>query len=164
MIGEPSLASIAGLGLEPIDKIDHVVEPAAGAAADAASGNGDGQMGLAGAGPTYQNGIALLFDEAAAGEIVDERLIDWGAPELEVVEVLGERQLGDGELVLDRSRLLLVDLRREQIANDALRLMLAFDSGGHDLVEGVLHAVELELTHEVEQLSAFHQIVLLRLS
>jgi len=26
--------------------------------------------------------------------------------ELEVVEVLGERQLGDGELVLDRTRLL----------------------------------------------------------
>jgi hypothetical protein len=78
--------------------------------------------------------------------------------------VLGERQLGDGELILDRPCLLLVDLRREQIANDALRLMLAFDSGGHDLVEGVLHAVELELTHEVEQLSAFHQMVLLRLS
>jgi hypothetical protein len=34
--------------------------------------------------------------------------------------------------------------------------MLALDGGGHDLVEGGLHAVELELTHEVEQLSAFH--------
>jgi hypothetical protein len=32
--------------------------------------------------------------------------------------------------------------------------MLAFDSGGHDLVEGGLHAVELELAHEVEELSA----------
>ena len=42
--------------------------------------------------------------------------------------------------------------------------MLAFDSGGHDLVEGSLHAVELELAHEVEELSAFHQMVLLRLS
>jgi hypothetical protein len=30
--------------------------------------------------------------------------------ELEVVEVLGERQFGDGELVFDRARLLLVDL------------------------------------------------------
>ena len=82
----------------------------------------------------------------------------------EVVEVLGERQLGDGELVLDRARLLLADLGVEQIADDALGLMLAFDGGGHDLVEGGLHAVELELAHEVEELSAFHQMVLLRLS
>jgi hypothetical protein len=29
MIGETSLPSVAGLGLEPIDEIDHVVEPAA---------------------------------------------------------------------------------------------------------------------------------------
>jgi hypothetical protein len=100
MIGEPTLPAITGLGLEPVDEIDHVVESAAGAAADAASGNGDGEMGLAGAGPADQHGIALLCDEAAAGEVVDERLVDRGALELEVVEVLGERQLGDGERVL----------------------------------------------------------------
>ena len=29
VIGEPALPSITGLGLEPIDEIDHVVEPAA---------------------------------------------------------------------------------------------------------------------------------------
>ena len=70
------MASIAGLGLKPVDEIDHVVEPAAGAAADAASGNGDGKMCLAGAGPADQHGVALLGDEAAAGEVVDERLVD----------------------------------------------------------------------------------------
>jgi hypothetical protein len=42
--------------------------------------------------------------------------------------------------------------------------LLAFDSGGHDLVEGGLHAVELELAHEIEELGSFHQMVLLRLS
>jgi hypothetical protein len=42
------------------------------------------------------------------------------------------------------------------ITDDTLRFMLAFDSGGHDLVEGSLHAVELEFAHEVEQLGAFH--------
>jgi len=42
--------------------------------------------------------------------------------------------------------------------------VLALDGGGHDLVEGGLHAVELELAHEVEELRSFHQIVLLRLS
>ena len=102
--------------------------------------------------------------KSAAGEVVDERLVDRRALELEVVEVLGERQLGDGELVLDRARLLLADLGVEQITDDALRFVLAFDGRGHDLVEGGLHAVELELAHEVEELSAFHQMVLLRLS
>ena len=60
--------------------------------------------------------------------------------------------------------LLLADLGGEQIADDALRFMLAFDGRGHDLVEGGLHAVELELPHEVEELGSFHQTVLLRLS
>jgi len=60
--------------------------------------------------------------------------------------------------------LLLADLGGEQIADDALRFMLAFDGRGHDLVEGGLHAVELELPHEFEELGSFHQTVLLRLS
>src|ERR1700704_4788954 len=71
MIGEPALPSIAGLGLEPVDEVDHVVEPAAGAGSNAASGNRDGKMRLAGAGPTDQHGVALLGDEAAAGEVVE---------------------------------------------------------------------------------------------
>ena len=32
LIGEPTLPSVTGLGLEPIDEIDNVVIPAAGAA------------------------------------------------------------------------------------------------------------------------------------
>jgi hypothetical protein len=43
---------------------------------------GDGEMGLAGAGPADQHGVALLGDEAAAGEVVDERLVDRRAIEL----------------------------------------------------------------------------------
>jgi hypothetical protein len=50
VIGEPTLASVAGLGFEPIDEIDNIVEPAASAGADAASRNGDGEMSLAGSG------------------------------------------------------------------------------------------------------------------
>ena len=86
MISKPTLSSVAGLGLEPVDQIDHVVESAASTAADAASGNGDGKMGLAGASSANQHGIALLCDEAAAGEVVHERLVDRRALELEVVE------------------------------------------------------------------------------
>ena len=58
-------------------------------------------MRLASAGPADQYGIALLCNEAAAGEVVDERLIDRCTLELEVIEILCERQLGDCELVLD---------------------------------------------------------------
>ena len=69
-------------GLEPVDEIDHVVEPAAGTATDAASGDGDGQMGLACTGPADQHGVPLLGDEAAAGEVVNERFVDRRALEL----------------------------------------------------------------------------------
>ena len=48
MISEPTLSCVAGLGLEPVDEIDHVEETAAGAGANAASRNGNGQVGLAG--------------------------------------------------------------------------------------------------------------------
>jgi hypothetical protein len=67
MIGETALPSVADLSLQPVDEIDHVIEQAAGAAADAAFSNGDSEMSLAGAGPADQHGIALLGDEAAAG-------------------------------------------------------------------------------------------------
>ena len=76
MFGEPALASIAGLDLEPVDQIDDVVEATAGAAADAASRNGDGQMGLAGTGAADQNGIALLGKEGTAGKIAHKCLVD----------------------------------------------------------------------------------------
>src|SRR6202011_2066403 len=46
MISEPTLSCVAGLGLEPVDELDHIVETAAGAGANAASRNGDGQVGL----------------------------------------------------------------------------------------------------------------------
>src|SRR5215211_1851954 len=68
VVGEAALATSTGLGLEAIDEIDHVVEPAAGATADAASGDGNGKVRFAGAGPADQDGVALLGDESAAGE------------------------------------------------------------------------------------------------
>src|SRR5215470_2870936 len=164
MIGEPTLSTVAGLGLEPIDEVDHVVEAAATARANAASTDRNGQMGLAGTGTADQHDIALRGEEAAAGEISHQRLIDWCAVKYKAVEILGQGKLGDGELVFDRAGLLLADLSPEQVADDVLRLVLTLNGGGHDLVEGGLHAVEAELTHEIEDLGSFHQQVLLRLS
>src|SRR6516225_7266450 len=143
MLGEPALPSISGLDLEAVDEIDHVVEAATSTGSDAASGDCDGQMGLAGTGTADQHDVALLGDEAAGGEIVDERLVDRRPVELEVGDVLGKRQLGDGELVLDRSGLLLVDLGVEQVSDDALGFVLSLDGSRHDLVEGSLHAIYL---------------------
>ena len=87
-------------------------------------------MSLAGAGSADQHDVALMRQEVAAGEIAHQDLVDRRAGEVEVVDILGQRQLGDGDLVLDRARLLLGDLRGQQVANDALRLVLALDRGG----------------------------------
>ena len=91
-------------------------------------------MRLARAGSANQDDIALLRDEGSAGEIADEILVDWRVVEGEVVDVFGQRQLGDRELVSDRTRLLFRYLGLEQIANYLLRLMLAFERGGERLV------------------------------
>lgn len=48
-----------------------------------------------------KHGVALLGDEAAASEIIGEILIDRRAIELKDGDVLGERELGNGELVFD---------------------------------------------------------------
>jgi hypothetical protein len=80
MLSKPALPSVAGLDLEPVDEVDHVVE--------AATGTDRKQLlamaSVAGARSTDQDDVALLSDEAAAGEIADERLVDRSAVELEV--------------------------------------------------------------------------------
>ena len=86
------------LGLELINEIYDVVKTSARAGANAPSGDGDGKVGLAGAGSANQHDIALLGDEATTGEVGDERMVDRGVLELEVVEILGERELGDSRV------------------------------------------------------------------
>src|SRR5208282_4105208 len=130
IIGEPSLAASARLSLELIDEIDGGEEAPAQSGSDAASRDGDGQMRLARSGSPDQDDVALLGDEAAGGEVAHESLVDRRVLEREVVDVLGQRQLGDGELVLDRARLLLRDLGPQEIADKALRLVLAFERRG----------------------------------
>src|SRR5947209_1197724 len=117
IIGDAALASGARLGFEPVDEINGGEEASAIAGADATSGDGDRQVSLARAGSAYKHAVALLGDEAAAGEGADKRLVDRRVLEYEVVDVLGERQLGDAQLVLDRARLLLGDLRFQEVAD-----------------------------------------------
>ena len=141
-----------------------VEEAAAGAVADAGAGDRDGEVGLAGAGAADQHEVALLGQERAGGELAHQGLVDRRGVEVEVLDVLGQRQLGDADLVLDGAGLLLADLGAQQVADQALRLVLALDGGGEQLVEGGLHAVELELAHGGQDLGAFHHRLLLRRS
>jgi transglutaminase-like putative cysteine protease len=75
-------------------------------------GKGDCQMRLAGSGAADEHGVALVGDEGAVGKVPDQHLIDRRAVEVELINVLGDRQLGDGELVFDGAGLLLGDLGR----------------------------------------------------
>jgi hypothetical protein len=71
--------------------------------------------------PADKHRLALLGDEAAAAEVV-KGLVDRRVLEREIVEVLGERQLGGCNLILDRARLLLRDLgAQEDAAQSSLR-------------------------------------------
>jgi hypothetical protein len=61
--------------------------------------------------------------------------------------------------------LLLGELGRQQVAHDALRLMLALHGGGDDLVVGGPHAEELQAAHGIHDLAPLHHpVALLRLS
>src|ERR1700683_1962848 len=118
-------------------------------------------MRLACAGSADKDDVALLSDETAAGEVAHEGLVDRRVFELEVVEILGERQLGEGELISDRTRVLLRYLRLEQIADEPLRLMLALERRGVNRVVGALHAVELDFPHHFDDFGSLHGQALL---
>ena len=143
VIGEPALPAVAGLGLEPVDEIDHVVEPAAGAAADAASGNRDGQVGLAGPVPPTSTALRCWSRKPPpARSCTSVWLI--GVPS----NWKSSRSLASGSLamvswyLIERACFSLISaLSRSPTMRS--RFMLAFDSSGHDLVEGRLHTVEL---------------------
>src|SRR6185437_15018909 len=96
VIGQPPLAAGTGLALQAVDEVDDGVEAPSGAATDAGAGDRDSEMAFAGAGATHQHGVALLGEEAAGGELADQGLVDRRAGEVELVEVFGQRQLGDG--------------------------------------------------------------------
>src|SRR5215470_12596027 len=159
IFGKPALAVGPGFVFEPVDEVDDGVKAASPAAADAGPRNGDGQMRLAGASAANQYGIALLSNKGAARQIADQRLVDRRAGKVEVGNVFRQRQLGNGQLVFDRARLLFSDLGVEQIADDAGWLVPALDAGDHHLIIGRSHPVELERRHQLENVGAFHQAV-----
>src|SRR5262249_34416121 len=157
IIGETALPTTASLALQSVDEVDDSVKAASCTATDAGSRNGYGEMALAGAGSADQHGVARLGEKATARQIAHQRLIDRRAGEVEIVDVLGQRQLGDGQLVFDRARLLLGNLSAEPLADDARRLVPTLEPARHDLVIGRPHPVELERRHQLENVGALHQ-------
>jgi hypothetical protein len=91
-------------------------------------------MGLSCAGAADQHEVALMIEEVSGGQIPDQGLVDLGRLEVELLDLLSQRQLGDGHLVLDRARLLLTDLGGQQIADDPLGFVLSLHRRGDDLV------------------------------
>src|SRR5262249_48227172 len=147
IFGEPPLPAGAGFALQPVDQVNDREEAASGAAADASSRNSYGQMRLAGAGAADQHSVALFGEKGAARQIADQRLVDRCAGEVELVDVFGQRQLGNGQLILDRARLLLGDLGVEQIADDARWLVPALDADRHHLVIPAPPPLQLQPAH-----------------
>ncbi len=70
-IGDPSWL-YCGLGLEPIDEIGPVVEPAAGTTADAASSDNNGERNLAIMFPPIAAGVRTVSGIAVAEEVEDD--------------------------------------------------------------------------------------------
>ena len=157
-IGGSSLPFRACLGGQLVHQVDDVEEPAPPSFSDAGTGNADREVSFSSAGSTDQNQVALMVEEVSGSQITDQGLIDLCRFEVELVDLLCQWQLGDGHLVFDGPGLLLRDLGMQQIANDLLRFMLAFDGCRNDLVVSRPHAVELQLTHCAQDLRAFHAV------
>jgi hypothetical protein len=99
-----------------------------------------------------QHDVALLVKEVSAGEVAHQRLVHRRILEGELVDLLSQRQFGDGHLVFDRAGLLLADLGVQQIAHDLLRFMLSLHCRADNLIVGGFHPVELQLAHRVQHL------------
>jgi hypothetical protein len=77
VVRHATLTACTPFRLELVDEVDNAEEPPPGAGADAGPDDGDGQMRLARAGIADQNGIALVGDEVAGGEIALMSILVW---------------------------------------------------------------------------------------
>ena len=118
MFRKSARPSSTGLGLQPVHQVDDIEEPAPGTIADDRTRDRHGDMGLAGPRAANQHDIALLAEELPAGQIPHQRLVDRRIIEGELFNLPGIGQLGGGDLVFDRARLLLVDLGGQKISDD----------------------------------------------
>ena len=115
-----------------VDQVDDVVTAASGALSDAGAGDGDGEMGLSGAGSADEHDVALAFQEAAGGELLVQRLVDGRGGEVEVGQLLGLGSLALFIWYLIERAFLSAILGLEQRADDLLYRMTALEPVGED--------------------------------
>lgn len=161
---QPSAAAGGLLLLQLIDQIDEVEEASPGACADHRRGDGDAEMGFAGAGATDEDGVALGVEEGAGGEFAHLALIDRRIAKDKSVEVFENRELGPTDTIADRSRLPVRALGADQAGDERINLIAPGKTLAGDLIEAGAHAVELEFAHGFQNLMAFHQATFLMLS
>ncbi len=94
-IGGSALSLRAGFGIQFIHQVDDIEEPSAPAIPDAGAGDTDGEVGFAGACAADQHKVALVIEEVSGGQITDQSLIDLGRFEAELLQFLGQGELGD---------------------------------------------------------------------
>ncbi len=133
-IGGAALTVGTGLGIEFVHEVYDVAEPTAFAAPDAGSRDADREMRLAGSGAADEHHVALLIEEVAGGEVPHQRLVHRRVLEGELIDLLGQREAGDGQMILDRTCLLLADLGVQKITDDLLWLVLPLHGCGDDLM------------------------------
>jgi len=121
-------------------------------------------MRFARAGSADEDSVALGIQEDAGREFPHLALIDRRVGEDELVQVLEHRELGGGDPIADRSCLPVGALCPDQAGDERVEFIAPGQALAGDLVEAGAHAVELEFTHGVEDLMAFHQATFLMLS
>ena len=111
----------------------------------------------------YSTAEGFNFDDApqlllpsAAVQVAHEGLVDRAPGELELGQLLGQRQLGGADLIADRAGLLLRHLGAQQVAEDLLHGSLPLQPVAHDVVVGGAHAGELEFGHQRQQIMPLH--------
>lgn len=67
--------------------------------------------GISSASSSDEKDIVLLGKEGSGRELAHQVFVDQGVGEVKVIDILGQRQLCDGDLVFDRGGLFLGDLR-----------------------------------------------------
>src|SRR5690606_39912446 len=120
-----SLSVGAGFGVQLVHQVHDVEEAAALATADAGPGDADGKVGFAGPGAADEDDVTLMLEELSGGQIAHQRFVYARVFEAELVDFLGQGQLGDGHLVFDRASLYLADLGVQRVAHDLLRFVVS---------------------------------------
>ena len=172
LLCQPAAAAGGLLLLELIDQIDQVEEASPGATADDCGGDGDAQMGFAGAGTADEDGIALGIQERTGGAFTNQSGIDGGVGEGEFVQVLEDRELGAAvdakarlrDAIADRAGLSVGAFGADQTGDEGIELIAPGQPFAGNLIEAGAHAEELQFAHGFHDLMPFHQATFLMLS